>query len=166
MGARQYSPLLGHFLQVDPVEGGSANDYDYVSADPVNMVDLDGLRQCGNRGRGRCPSGRGGGSSIFTVRYDRNGCANRGRMGNTCRRNVRRCGAGICRGGSLYNSGVGQCARGAVRTTFYINMAARGVAWVGYVQVAGRTAARVIWRFSGIGTAVTAIGGCLSRVLP
>jgi len=42
MGARQYSPLLGRFLEVDPVEGGSANDYDYVSGDPVDDEDLDG----------------------------------------------------------------------------------------------------------------------------
>ncbi|HVV12772.1 MAG TPA: PA14 domain-containing protein [Amycolatopsis sp.] len=42
MGARAYSPLLGRFLQVDPVDGGSANDYDYVNGDPINNVDLDG----------------------------------------------------------------------------------------------------------------------------
>lgn len=42
MGARPYSPLLGRFLSVDPVEGGSANDYDYVNGDPVNANDLDG----------------------------------------------------------------------------------------------------------------------------
>jgi hypothetical protein len=30
------------FLEVDPVEGGSANDYDYVEGDPVNKFDLDG----------------------------------------------------------------------------------------------------------------------------
>nr|CEL18157.1 putative large secreted protein [Kibdelosporangium sp. MJ126-NF4]CTQ90613.1 putative large secreted protein [Kibdelosporangium sp. MJ126-NF4] len=42
MGARPYSPLLGRFLSVDPVEGGSANDYDYVNGDPVNATDLDG----------------------------------------------------------------------------------------------------------------------------
>jgi RHS repeat-associated protein len=43
MGARQYVPKLGRFLQVDAVEGGSSNDYDYVGGDPVNEFDLDGL---------------------------------------------------------------------------------------------------------------------------
>ncbi|KZB79174.1 RHS repeat domain-containing protein [Amycolatopsis regifaucium] len=42
MGARPYSPLLGRFLSVDPVDGGSANDYDYVAGDPINAMDLDG----------------------------------------------------------------------------------------------------------------------------
>lgn len=42
MGARQYSPLLGRFIEVDPVDGGSANDYDYVNGDPVNNFDLAG----------------------------------------------------------------------------------------------------------------------------
>ncbi|HEX8771143.1 MAG TPA: DNRLRE domain-containing protein [Acidimicrobiales bacterium] len=44
MGARPYSPAAGRFLQVDPVEGGSANDYDYVGGDPVNGRDLAGTR--------------------------------------------------------------------------------------------------------------------------
>jgi RHS repeat-associated protein len=39
MGARQYVPGLGRFLEVDPVEGGSANDYDYVGGDPINSFE-------------------------------------------------------------------------------------------------------------------------------
>ncbi|MEV6811239.1 LamG-like jellyroll fold domain-containing protein [Micromonospora sp. NPDC051296] len=42
MGVRLYSPSLGRFLQVDPVAGGNANDYDYCSGDPINCFDLDG----------------------------------------------------------------------------------------------------------------------------
>lgn len=41
MGARVYIPMLGRFLQVDPVEGGTSNNYLYV-ADPVNQRDLNG----------------------------------------------------------------------------------------------------------------------------
>ncbi|WP_433524220.1 PA14 domain-containing protein [Nocardia pseudovaccinii] len=42
MGARTYLPILGRFLQVDPVPGGSANSYDYVNGDPINSLDLTG----------------------------------------------------------------------------------------------------------------------------
>ena len=42
MGQRTYLPALGRFLQTDPVEGGSANDYDYANADAVNQFDLAG----------------------------------------------------------------------------------------------------------------------------
>ncbi|MDO4684499.1 MAG: RHS repeat-associated core domain-containing protein [Candidatus Saccharibacteria bacterium] len=41
MGARMYLPILGRFLQVDPVEGGTDNNYVYAN-DPVNEFDLDG----------------------------------------------------------------------------------------------------------------------------
>lgn len=44
MGVRLYDPAAGRFLQVDPVAGGSANDYDYSYQDPVNVTDLTG--QC------------------------------------------------------------------------------------------------------------------------
>jgi RHS repeat-associated protein len=42
MGVRLYNPATGRFLQVDPVYGGSCNDYDYGCADPVNNADASG----------------------------------------------------------------------------------------------------------------------------
>jgi len=67
MGARQYDPTLGRFLETDPIEGGSANDYDYTNADPVNGRDLDGncgwgnpFKRCGRGHKGRCIFGKSG----------------------------------------------------------------------------------------------------------
>ncbi len=45
MGARPYDPAIGRFLTTDPVEGGSANTYDYASQDPIMGYDLTGERQ-------------------------------------------------------------------------------------------------------------------------
>jgi RHS repeat-associated protein len=42
MGARVYDPTLGRFLSPDPVDGGTANNYDYAWQDPLNKTDLDG----------------------------------------------------------------------------------------------------------------------------
>ncbi|MGQ0826631.1 MAG: RHS repeat-associated core domain-containing protein, partial [Actinomycetota bacterium] len=59
MGARIYTPSLGRFLQTDPIEGGSSNDYDYTAGDPTNNHDLDG-RRCltGKNPNGSCRGSR------------------------------------------------------------------------------------------------------------
>jgi RHS repeat-associated protein len=42
MGARSYVPSIGRFLQPDPIEGGSANEYAYTYGDPINTADPSG----------------------------------------------------------------------------------------------------------------------------
>jgi RHS repeat-associated protein len=42
IGARQYSPAAGRFLQPDPVNGGSLNAYEYANGDPINFYDPTG----------------------------------------------------------------------------------------------------------------------------
>jgi len=58
MGARSYAPAAGRFLSPDSVLGGSANPYDYGNADPLNQIDLSGLkptdRECFNGPFGNC----------------------------------------------------------------------------------------------------------------
>jgi RHS repeat-associated protein len=57
MGVRLYTPTLGRFLTVDPIEGGSSNTYDYANQDPLNTFDLDG--RCGRFGNPWKKCGRG-----------------------------------------------------------------------------------------------------------
>ena len=82
MGARPYHPNLGRFTQVDPVQGGSANDYDYTSGDPVNRFDLDG--KCWQFWQRRCR-----GKKSWVRRIGRFGsrvarCASATVMASTC----------------------------------------------------------------------------------
>jgi hypothetical protein len=46
-GQRVYDSSLGRFLEVDPIGGGSANDYDYAYKDPINGNDLTGQQGSG-----------------------------------------------------------------------------------------------------------------------
>src|SRR5207302_3863410 len=54
-GARDYDPATGRWIAKDPIgfEGGDTNLYTYVSGDPVNYSDEDGLRTHARRRHGR-----------------------------------------------------------------------------------------------------------------
>jgi hypothetical protein len=83
-----YVPVLGRFLQVDPVLGGSSNDYDYVSADPINSYDLDGLYEytmdlgpMGGRSGRQIMSGV---LADFNRSFPIGGCPDQIRVGTVC----------------------------------------------------------------------------------
>lgn len=56
-GFRDYSPEQGRFTSVDPIRYGM-NWYSYVSNDPMNYVDLLGLKQVVDDGLSQLPNGK------------------------------------------------------------------------------------------------------------
>jgi RHS repeat-associated protein len=65
MGARPYDPALGRFLSIDPIDGGSLNNYDYANQDPVNAFDLAGT--CSDEGEEGMGGGCGGGGYSLEI---------------------------------------------------------------------------------------------------
>jgi RHS repeat-associated protein len=86
MGVRAYVPAMGRFTSVDPVAGGSANDYDYANADPVGGLDLDGRKARRRRPATRCANkafsmnARVDGDTVATVTQDMTWCWRGGRV--------------------------------------------------------------------------------------
>ena len=76
MGVRLYSPGIGRFLQVDPVDGGNATAYDYCAGDPVNCTDLDG-----KFGWGSIKKGLSKVAKVASVRVDDPGAGRHHRRG-------------------------------------------------------------------------------------
>jgi RHS repeat-associated protein len=155
MGARRYSPLLGRFLEVDPVDGGSCNDYDYVCGDAINAFDLDGNiclgRVCIRRPK--CAFGKNRNGSCRGSRYVPG--TKHARKGNAfCYSGKRKTGG--CRGGSAARY-IGRKAQGCVTGAWKgsgVYFGARSSAVVRYGYPAMR-------RVSGArGTAVFMAGGC------
>lgn len=56
-GDRQYDLATGRFLTVDPIDGGSLNNYEYAGQDPINQFDLNG--ECWNHFGWVCTAGSG-----------------------------------------------------------------------------------------------------------
>jgi hypothetical protein len=122
------------FLQVDPVEGGSANDYDYVSGDPVNGLDLDG--RCQDAGNPYCYSPGETGRSV----NDRGtqGSSQRGRPNAFVKmvfyrgvavgmRSAGIAAGGLCGPGVLVCAAVGGAVGGAAGGAYYYRMCGDGM---------------------------------------
>ena len=83
MGARPYDPNLGRFLAVDPIDGGSLNNYDYAGQDAINWYDLDGSRASDCGGDPQCQLGSGGLSESQSEAQAKKDAGNRRTSGET-----------------------------------------------------------------------------------
>jgi RHS repeat-associated protein len=68
MGVRSYVPAMGRFISTDPVQDGSATAYDYATADPINGLDLDGMRAKHKTSHGVSRTARAGGGVAIRAR--------------------------------------------------------------------------------------------------
>jgi RHS repeat-associated protein len=114
MGARPYDPTTGRFLSVDPVPGGSLNNYDYAGQDPINNYDLSGTLEDANRFEG-------GGGSIDPAGSDDAGVGDAGRdapaRNDPWRQRVRAVRAAVSRARASISAGRGGRVFANLRST-------------------------------------------------
>jgi RHS repeat-associated protein len=152
MGARIYNPAIGRFLQVDPIEGGTSNDYTYVD-DPINQFDLDG--NCGTWGNplkkcapGRKHSGFLGGAFSKTGRVLKSA----GKLGGrcalnflTCVDNIKLASGPLIVAGLTATVGYGIVAACATVLGCFVAVPLLGTAFVGGVYATYKTAQKLWW---------------------